>query len=186
MLSLPAPDAPKSTQSKSKTFSKRFLVIGQMEKGDYFGVGEDLRSTYIMTSTKVDCLIVPRHTVVALERSSTLTGASDIRKVVTVREMLHHAESRFLSEENAFERWISNLRWKNYKRKMLNDILSRKPPTFSRRSPRGSKTSHPQFPLAKKSSTLGYPLADSNQRSSTPIYRKAGYQKNRTCSFAAN
>nr|XP_004225769.1 uncharacterized protein LOC101242145 [Ciona intestinalis] len=175
MLSLPPDDALKAAQSKSKAISKRFLVIGQMEKGDYFGVGEDLSSTFIMASTKVDCLVVPRHTVVALERSSTLTGASDIRKVVTVREMLHHAESRFLSEENAFEKWMSNLRWKNYKRKMLNDILSRKPASLAMRNARISARKTRINCLSRKVSTLGYPLADSN-RPPTPIYRRSGYQ----------
>jgi len=41
---------------------------GSLERGDFFGVGEDLSSIYIITTCKVECLVIPRLAMQALER----------------------------------------------------------------------------------------------------------------------
>lgn len=110
-----------SPETKQQNIRTRFLEIGLLEKGDYFGVGEDMEGTFIIAFGKVECLLVTRHAIMSLER---LDLSGDIKKDGTIRSMLKHAQSRLLSEEEAFDKWMVNLGWKNYKKKISSEILT--------------------------------------------------------------
>ncbi|CAK8684309.1 unnamed protein product [Clavelina lepadiformis] len=97
--------------------------------------------------------------------------------------MLNVTESRLLNEKEAFERWMTNLRWRNFRKKIVNEIIMKKPAAL--RNPQKSKEaikSPTLYELRSKSSTLGYPLADNNNKS-TPIWKRSGYVNKKKVQF---
>ncbi|XP_039267857.1 cGMP-dependent protein kinase 2-like [Styela clava] len=125
----------------------RFLEIGLIEHGDYFGVGENMSGAYVIASGRVECLVIPRHVILSLERLDT-TSEKVIRKVGAVKEMLKHTKSRMLSEEEAYDKWMVNLGWKNYKKKIASEILSLRGIEYKRQT--GKPSGLPKLQERKK------------------------------------
>ncbi|XP_077987469.1 uncharacterized protein LOC144442072 [Glandiceps talaboti] len=107
--------------SKSETLHRHLLHICTIGKGQYFGVGEDLRKTYIISAGKVECLLV--NTVVFTRHGDRGKTLDNIKRVTR----------NFLPErEQLFQCYMDNKRWRSYKKKMIMDIVQRHSRTSSK------------------------------------------------------
>ncbi|KAL9967240.1 hypothetical protein ACROYT_G025424 [Oculina patagonica] len=102
---------------------KKFLTVHVLNKGDFFGVGEDLKKTYIITvgrsirakhTDTVHCVLISQLIFMKKERGKALEA---------LKQKLSEA---FLTQKQAFKCYIEDRNWKIYKKKLIDDIITRR------------------------------------------------------------
>lgn len=174
MVSL-ATEEMKESASKDpqKKLRERFFVLDTLTRGDFFGVGEDLTSTYIIASGKVECLMLSRHTLYSLERMTNSGNCNSLCNG-TIKDQLRQAENRCIPAEEVFEKWMTSIRWKNYKKQAVNEVLSRKPfQRFNRPKAVSTKSTANRSGVNKK---INPEKSNQNQKKIEKPIRKAGYE----------
>ncbi|KAJ7381256.1 hypothetical protein OS493_001373 [Desmophyllum pertusum] len=93
---------------------KKFLTIHVLKKGDFFGVGEDLKKTFIISVGRVHCVLISQLIFMKKERGKTLEA---------LKQKLSEA---FLTKKEAFKYYNEDRNWKIYKKKLVDDIIKRR------------------------------------------------------------
>ncbi|CAH3175808.1 unnamed protein product, partial [Porites evermanni] len=99
-----------SEGNKTDKVVKKYLTIHVLKEGDFFGVGEDLKKTYIISVGRVHCVLISQPIFMKKERGRTLE---------TLKQKLSDA---FLTQKQAFKFYIEDRNWKIYKKKLVDDI----------------------------------------------------------------
>ncbi|XP_067022888.1 cyclic nucleotide-binding domain-containing protein 2-like [Acropora muricata] len=93
---------------------KKYLTIHILKKGDAFGVGEDLKKTFVVSIGRVHCLVVSRLVFLKRDRGKALE---------IVKQNLSEA---FMTQREAFKFYIEDRNWKIYKKKLVDEIVKRR------------------------------------------------------------
>lgn len=93
---------------------RKFLTIHILNRGDFFGVGEDLKKTFIISVGRVHCLLISRLIFMKKERGKSLEA------------MKQHMSETFLTHKQAFKSYIEDRDWKIYKKKLVDEIVKKK------------------------------------------------------------
>lgn len=92
----------------------RHLNITELKEGDYFGVGEDLRRTHIISLTLVDCLTIPRS---VFEKANRLIFLDDLK---------NELEDAIPTDQQIVDEWLARKTWETYKKHNLADFYSKR------------------------------------------------------------
>ncbi|KAK3731514.1 hypothetical protein QZH41_008547 [Actinostola sp. cb2023] len=105
--------------NKTRKIERKLLVIKTLVKGDYFGVGEDLGKTYIIASGRVYCILINHIVLLKRERGKYL------------EEMKRSLIESFPTTQQAFQGFVQDYNWKQYKKRCLQDIFCKHKKTTS-------------------------------------------------------
>ena len=90
---------------------RRWWTICTLGKGLYFGVGENLEKTYLISKTRVDVIQIPRSQFVKHGKG---------RVIDRLREDLNE----LLPDNNSvFASFVRGMKWECYKDKVVNQVL---------------------------------------------------------------
>ncbi|XP_062520482.1 uncharacterized protein LOC134195480 [Corticium candelabrum] len=108
-------DGSRSTLSPAKRgkliTAKSLVQLRILRPGDFFGVGEDLRNSCIVTLSKVECLVVSRLVFIKHDRSITLDS------------MTQEANSLMPTPTAVYQRLVEKDRWQTYKKQVLSHVI---------------------------------------------------------------
>ncbi|XP_071950961.1 uncharacterized protein [Antedon mediterranea] len=90
------------------------LHICTFGKGRFFGVGEDLRKTHIISIGKVECILVARVAFLFHNHGRCIAP------------MKQSVEELIPSREDAFNSYIEGIKWRNYKRGLVKELVNRR------------------------------------------------------------
>ncbi|XP_063412938.1 uncharacterized protein LOC134695591 isoform X2 [Mytilus trossulus] len=90
------------------------LTVMSLYPGDYFGVGENLQDTYIITNGKVECLVINS----AFFAINLMMDQLD--------EMKNKNEEKIPSNQNLYLKFEANRKWTEYKKSLVENVVSRK------------------------------------------------------------
>lgn len=91
----------------------RHLKITEFNEGDYFGVGENLRRTHIVTLGLVECLTIPRSVFEKANREQFL------------EDLKADLEDAIPTDEQILEEWLTLQTWKSYKKSHLKSFYGK-------------------------------------------------------------
>ncbi|XP_053400486.1 uncharacterized protein LOC123556863 [Mercenaria mercenaria] len=97
----------------------RFLTVTSLHPGNYFGVGENLRDTYILARGKTELLVIN-------SAQFSIQGKSE-----QLRRMKRERENTLPSNKSLYEKFQQNRKWFEYRNKLLKDILRQKTLPFT-------------------------------------------------------
>ncbi|XP_022084507.1 uncharacterized protein LOC110975934 [Acanthaster planci] len=118
-LSLPPLDADHKVldsfkPEKYQRLSRKLLHIANIGKGKFFGVGEDLRRTHIISAGKVECILVSRVSFMRHDRGKSLEC------------MQQTVEQLYPSYEETFTSYLQDKRWRAYKHGLVQELAFRR------------------------------------------------------------
>ncbi|KAK2588222.1 hypothetical protein KPH14_004257 [Odynerus spinipes] len=90
-----------------------FMQVCMFYRGACFGLGEKMRNRRIVSVTPVRCFLIPRYWLMEHNRANIWQR---------VRLFM---DSKFPSEQELFKEFIRSRKWVQYKRKLVNDIITR-------------------------------------------------------------
>ncbi|XP_052078266.1 uncharacterized protein LOC127716181 [Mytilus californianus] len=90
------------------------LTVMSLYPGDYFGVGENLQDTFIITNGKVECLLINS----AFFAINLMMDRLD--------EMKDKNEEKIPSNQNLYLKFEANRKWTEYKKSLVENVVSRK------------------------------------------------------------
>ncbi|CAH3124264.1 unnamed protein product [Pocillopora meandrina] len=93
---------------------RKFLSVHMLSKGDFFGVGEDLKKTFIISVGRVHCLLISQLIFMKKERGKSLEA------------MKQGMNQAFLTHKQAFKTYTDDRDWKIYKKKLVDEIVRRR------------------------------------------------------------
>ncbi|XP_071500000.1 uncharacterized protein [Diadema antillarum] len=106
--------APDFKPEKYQRLVRKLLHIATIGKGDFFGVGEDLRKTHLIAINKVECILVSRVAFMRHQRGKCLGP------------MKTEVEELFPTYEETFSSYLVDKRWRAYKRNLVKELASRR------------------------------------------------------------
>lgn len=92
----------------------QFIDVGTISCGGVFGIGEEILNRTIIAKTTVQCLLVPRHWL--FQKSQNIGNVWQRIKIFL--------NSSIPSQDKLFNDFLNNLKWKRYKKKVINQILA--------------------------------------------------------------
>ncbi|CAB3976907.1 Hypothetical predicted protein [Paramuricea clavata] len=110
-LALVRPGKTPPELSKDQSLEKRYLVLMIIGHGGYFGVGENLDQTWIVSEEKVECLLVKR---------SVFKKHDGGRELALLRQKLI---SSYPSRKEAFKSYIMERNWRKYKKALIDELV---------------------------------------------------------------
>ncbi|XP_038057298.1 cyclic nucleotide-binding domain-containing protein 2-like [Patiria miniata] len=118
-LSLPPLDADHNVPDsfkpeKHQRLIRKLLHIANIGRGKFFGVGEDLRRTHIISSGKVECILVSRVSFMRHDRGKSLES------------MQQMVEQLYPSYEETFTNYLQDKRWRAYKHGLVKELMLRR------------------------------------------------------------
>lgn len=99
---------------KTKKFIKKYWHVGNLMPGDYFGVGEGNKNTYVIADTKTQCLLVNALAFHKFDRGKLFETMK-----------LNKRDSYPLQQE-FFSSYKRQREWSDYKHTILEEVLKRK------------------------------------------------------------
>ena len=90
---------------------RRWWTICTLGKGLYFGVGENLEKSYLITKTRVDVIQIPRSQFVKQGKG---------RVIDRLREDLNEL---LPDNKTIFNSFVQGMKWECYKDKVVNQVL---------------------------------------------------------------
>ncbi|XP_028399067.1 cGMP-dependent protein kinase, isozyme 1-like [Dendronephthya gigantea] len=100
--------------SKDQSLEKRYLVLMTIGHGGYFGVGEDLNETWIVSEDKVECLLVKR---------SVFKKHDGGRELTLLRDKL---KASYPTKKEAFKSFLMERKWRKYKKALIDELISKR------------------------------------------------------------
>jgi len=104
-----------------QTLASRLLDIGSLNEGELFCCGEDLKSTYVLACSKVRCLVISGYILDTFDRMARTSGNIE---AYTTNRLKDEAANHVMSDEEAFDSWMINVRWNTYKKKLVRAATS--------------------------------------------------------------
>lgn len=92
----------------------QFIDVGTYTCGGVFGIAEEMLNRTIIAKTTVQCLLIPRHWL--FQKSQNIGNVWQRIKIFL--------NSSIPSQEKLFEDFLNNLKWKRYKKKMIDQIVA--------------------------------------------------------------
>ncbi|XP_072039345.1 uncharacterized protein [Amphiura filiformis] len=99
---------------KHQKLMGKYLHVATIKSGDFFGVGEDLQKTFIISIGRVECILVSQVAFLRHERGRCL------------EPMRMTVENRIPSYQTAFENYLESKRWRAYKRGLVKELAARR------------------------------------------------------------
>ncbi|XP_033742291.1 uncharacterized protein LOC117328826 [Pecten maximus] len=107
-------DKPYGKTRRQLALDTHYLTVTTLQKGDYFGVGEDMRNCYIVTTTKSDILMV---------NAASYSIHSKREELVRLKEKRDELLPTLKELHRQFE---VNRRWWEYKRDVVAEVVQRR------------------------------------------------------------
>ncbi|KAH3838861.1 uncharacterized protein LOC127877364 [Dreissena polymorpha] len=92
----------------------RYLTVTTLLPGNYFGTGESMRDTFIISRGKTECVVIK-------SAQFSIMGKSE-----QLRHMKSERENCIPSNKTLYEEFQRNRKWYEYRNKVLQEILRRK------------------------------------------------------------
>ncbi|XP_041463895.1 cAMP-dependent protein kinase regulatory subunit-like [Lytechinus variegatus] len=99
---------------KYQKLVRKLLHIATIGKGDFFGVGEDLRKTHLIAAHKTEVMLVSRVAFMRHDRGKCLLP------------MKQEVEELFPTYDETFAGYLVDKRWRAYKRNLVKEVASRR------------------------------------------------------------
>lgn len=90
----------------------QFIDVGSLTVGGVFGIGEEMENRVIIARNVVQCLMIPRHWL--FQKAQNIGNVWQRIKLFL--------NSSLPSQRQLFEDYLSNLKWKRYKKKTIDEI----------------------------------------------------------------
>ncbi|XP_031551248.1 cAMP-dependent protein kinase regulatory subunit-like [Actinia tenebrosa] len=97
----------------NKKIERKLLIIRTLNEGDFFGVGEDLDKTYIITAERVSCVLINHLALLKRDRGKYM------------EEMRQRLMKSFPTQQEAFKGFLDDYNWKQYKTKCIKDVVKK-------------------------------------------------------------
>ncbi|CAB3976902.1 Hypothetical predicted protein [Paramuricea clavata] len=104
-----------SRLKENETMLTIFLTIKTLKSGDYFGVGESMKDSFIITRGKTELMLIPRSILQIHNRGKVL------------RDMKDALIENNWKREDIFKAYIRTREWDQYKQAKATNVVSRKP-----------------------------------------------------------
>ena len=95
----------------TELLQRRFWTICSLKKGLYYGVGENLENTYLLTKSRMEVIRVPRSQFIKFGRAKMLDRLRD-----DLNEILPDNTS-------VFQAYHRSLKWEKYKEEVNNSLF---------------------------------------------------------------
>lgn len=99
-------------ETDSSDVQHQFVDVGTYNCGGIFGIGEEMENRIIIARNVVQCLMIPRYWL--------FQKAQNIGNVWTRIKLF--LNSSVPSQQKLFENFLSNQKWKKYKKKTIEEI----------------------------------------------------------------
>ncbi|XP_030836041.1 uncharacterized protein LOC105438988 [Strongylocentrotus purpuratus] len=106
--------SPDFKPEKYQKLVSKLLNIATIGKGDFFGVGEDLRKTHLISIHKVECMLVSRVAFQRHDRGKCL---------VPMKEAV---EENYPTYDETFAGYLVDKRWRAYKHNLVKEVASKR------------------------------------------------------------
>ncbi|XP_052791973.1 uncharacterized protein LOC128226121 [Mya arenaria] len=103
--------------ARSRRFERdevRFLTVTTLMAGNYFGVGENLRDTFVLARGKTQCALIN------VAQFSIMGKSEQLRRLKSKRE------NSIPSNKTLYEKFQGNRKWYEYRNKLLQEVVARK------------------------------------------------------------
>ncbi|XP_071787118.1 uncharacterized protein [Asterias amurensis] len=118
-LSLPPLDAnhnvPESFKpERYQRVVRKLLHVANIGRGKFFGVGEDLHGTHIISTGKVECILVSRVSFMRHDRG------------ISLEQMQSMVSQLYPSYDETFANFLLDKKWRAYKRRLVKELMQKR------------------------------------------------------------
>lgn len=99
-------------ETDANDIKHQFIDVGSLAVGGVFGIGEEMVNRVIIARNIVQCLLIPRHWL--FQKAQNIGNVWQRIKLFL--------NSSVPSELQLFENYVSNQKWKRYKKKTIDEI----------------------------------------------------------------
>lgn len=99
-------------ETNSSDIKHQFIDVGSLTVGGVFGIGEEMINRVIIARNVVQCLLIPRHWL--FQKAQNIGNVWQRIKLFL--------NSSVPSERQLYESYLSNQKWKKYKKKTMDEI----------------------------------------------------------------
>lgn len=99
-------------ETNADDIKHQFIDIGSLAVGGVFGIGEEMVNRVIIARNVVQCLLIPRHWL--FQKAQNIGNVWQRIKLFL--------NSSIPSQEQLLDSYISNQKWKRYKKKTIDEV----------------------------------------------------------------
>lgn len=100
------------TSESGPEIKHQFVDVASLSCGGVFGIGEEMDNRILVARNYVQCLLIPRYWL--FQKSQNIGNVWQRLKLFL--------NSSVPSQQKLFENYLTNIKWKNYKKKSMDDI----------------------------------------------------------------